>query len=69
MRARRTFPLLLALPATALAVTLGGGGDARPLDPSQTFDFASNPAEAASTYLATQAEGKLKGIRRVAITK
>jgi len=68
MRARLTLSLLLALPATALAVTLGGGGDARPLDPNQTFDFASNPAEAAGTYLATQAEGKLKGIKRVAIT-
>src|SRR5512137_717342 len=68
MRTRLALSLLLWLPATALAVTLGGGGDARPLDPSQTFDFASSPAEAAGTYLATQAEGKLKGIKRVAIT-
>lgn len=51
-----------------MALTLGGGGDARPLDPSQTFDFTSDPAAAAGTYLATQAEGKLKGIKRVAIT-
>lgn len=64
----RALSLLLALPATALAVTLGGGGDARPLDPSQTFDFATDPAVAAGTYLATQAEGKLKGIKRLAIT-
>lgn len=68
MRARLVLSLLVALPATALALTLGGGGDARPLDPNQTFDFASSPAEAAGTYLATQAEGKLKGIKRVAIT-
>jgi hypothetical protein len=60
--------LILTLPATAFAITLGGGGDARPLDPSQTFDFASDPAAAAGTYLATQAEGKLKGVKRVAIT-
>lgn len=68
MRSRLATSLLLALPATALAITLGGGGDARPLDPSQTFDFATDPATAAGTYLATQAEGKLKGIKRVAIT-
>ena len=68
MRARLALTLLLALPATAVAITLGGGGDARPLDPSQTFDFASDPATSAGTYLATQAEGKLKGIKRVAIT-
>jgi hypothetical protein len=68
MRARLSLSLLLALPATALAVTLGGGGDARPLDPGQTFDFASQPAAAAGTYLAAQAEGKLKGIKRVAVT-
>jgi len=68
MRARLALTLLLALPATAFAITLGGGGDARPLDPSQTFDFAADPAAAAGTYLATQAEGKLKGIKRVAIT-
>jgi hypothetical protein len=68
MRTCLALTLLLTLPPAAVAMTLGGGGDARPLDPSQTFDFASNPAEAAGTYLATQAEGKLKGIKRVAIT-
>jgi hypothetical protein len=56
------------IPVTTLAATLGGGGDARPLDPSQTFDFAASPAELAGTYVATQAEGKLKNITRVAIT-
>ena len=68
MRARLCLTLLLATPMAAYAFTLGGGGDARPLDPSQTFDFAANPATVAGTYLATQADGKLKGIKRVAIT-
>jgi hypothetical protein len=68
MRARLALTLFLTLPAAAVAITLGGGGDARPLDPSLKFDFGSDPAIAASTYLATQAEGKLKGIKRVAIT-
>jgi hypothetical protein len=68
MRARLALTLFLTLPATAVAMTLGGGGDARPLDPSQTFDFASDAATAAGTYLATQAEGKLNGIKRIAIT-
>lgn len=68
MRVRLALTLFLALPTPALAITLGGGGDARPLDPSQTFDFAADPATAAGTYLATQADGKLKGIKRVAIT-
>jgi hypothetical protein len=68
MRARFALALFLALPATAVAITLGGGGDVRPLDPSQTFDFASDPSTSAGTYLATQAEGKLKGIKRIAIT-
>lgn len=68
MRAFLVVPLLLSVPSAVLAITLGAGGDARPLDPTQTFDFATNPADAAGTYLATQAEGKLKGIKRVAIT-
>lgn len=68
MRPRLALTLLLASPIAAFAFTLGGGGDARPLDPSQTFDFAADPATVAGTYLATQADGKLKGIKRVAIT-
>ncbi|MCC7258721.1 MAG: hypothetical protein IT486_10170 [Gammaproteobacteria bacterium] len=68
MRLIRLFPIMAALPLSALAITLGGGGDARPLDPSQTFDFAANPAASAGTYVATQAAGKLKNIKRVAIT-
>ncbi len=48
-------------------VTCAGGGT-RPLDPSQTFDCAAEPAAVADTHVATQAEGKLESIKRVAIT-
>ncbi len=58
---------LLSFPST-FAITLGGGGDPRPLDPSQKFDFSAPAGTSAETYVATQAEGKLKGIKRVAIT-
>lgn len=58
----------LAFPMAVFAITLGGGGDARRLDPSQTYDFGSDPASLVTTYVATQADGKLKGIKRVAIT-
>lgn len=58
----------LACQPPAQAVTLGGGGDPRPLDKSQTYDFAANPANNLGTYVAAQADGKLKGIKRVAIT-
>jgi hypothetical protein len=53
---------------TAAAITLGGGGDARPVDLSQKFDLNVPPAAAAPTYVATQADGKLKGIKRIAIS-
>ena len=66
---RRAVALCLMLPlSSAVAITLGGGGDPRPLDPAQKFDFSAPPAASAGTYVATQAEGKLKGIKRVAIT-
>lgn len=58
--------LAAVLPVTA--ATLGGGGDPRALDPAQKFDLNADPAAQAATYVATQAEGKLKGIKRVAIT-
>lgn len=48
-------------------MTCAGGGT-RPLDPSQTFDCAAEPAAVADTHVATQAEGKLESIKRVAIT-
>lgn len=65
-------PLALAatllVPVVLLGATLGGGGDPRALDPAQKFDLSADPGTAAATYVATQAEGKLKGIKRVAIT-
>ena len=60
--------VVLVLPLVAHAATLGGGGDPRKLDRSQKFDFSAAPAAMAGTYVATQAEGKLKGIKRVGIT-
>jgi hypothetical protein len=60
--------LLLSAPLFVNAATLGGGGDPRALDLSQKFDFSAAPAAQVGTYVATQAEGKLKGVKRVAIT-
>lgn len=60
--------VLFSLLTAADAATLGGGGDPRPLDKSQTFDFSSGPSGNIATYVASQADGKLKGIKRVAIT-
>lgn len=60
--------IALAVASTAQGATLGGGGDARALDKSQKFDISSDAAAQAATYVATQAEGKLKGLKRVAIT-
>lgn len=60
--------VLLTAALPVCAATLGGGGDPRKLDPSQKFDPTADPAAMAATYVATQAEGKLKGIKRVAIT-
>lgn len=62
------FAAVVALPLVAHAATLGGGGDPRKLDLAQKFDFAAPPASMVGTYVATQAEGKLKGIKRVGIT-
>jgi hypothetical protein len=58
----------LLLPLLASAFTLGGGGDARALDKSQKFDLAAPASALADTYVATQAEGKLRGLKRIAIT-
>lgn len=68
MRPHSFAVLLLVLPLAAAAATLGGGGDPRAVDLGQTFDFDAAPEATVGTYVATQAEGKLKGIRRVAIT-
>lgn len=56
------------VPLCVSALTLGGGGDARPLDRTQKFDLTAPAAAQADTYVATQAEGKLRGIKRIAIT-
>jgi hypothetical protein len=66
---RRLLPFaLVLLPLAVPALTLGGGGDARPLDRSQKFDLAADSAAQSATYVATQAEGKLKNVKRIAIT-
>jgi hypothetical protein len=55
----------LALTTNAVAITIGGGGDARPLDLGQTFDFSAAPASSAGTYIV--ATGKPKDVKRVGI--
>jgi hypothetical protein len=51
--------------AAASAITIGGGGDARPIDLGQTFDLAAAPATAAKTYIVST--GRAKDVRKVAI--
>ena len=54
-----------AFSAGASAITIGGGGDARPVDLSQTFDLAAEPAASAQTYIVST--GKAKDVKKVAI--
>jgi hypothetical protein len=64
----RRLPLLAAALFTCsstYAITIGGGGDAKEVDLSQTFDLAADRAAAAKTYVV--ARGTPKGIKRVAI--
>ena len=63
----RRLPILAALFActSAYAITIGGGGDAREVDLSQTFDLSADRASSAKTYIV--ARGTPKGIKRVAI--
>lgn len=68
MRVSALTTVVCILPLSVAAITLGGGGDPRAVDLTKTFDFSAPPEAAAGTYVATQAEGKLKNIRRVAIT-
>jgi len=56
-----------AFAAPASAITLGGGGDARQVDLSQTYDLAADPASAAQTYVTTAGGGKFAKMKRVAI--
>jgi len=57
--------LAMAASAGAFAITLGGGGDAKPVDLGQTFDLATDPAAAAKTYIVST--GKAKDVKRVGI--
>lgn len=68
MRVSALTTLICVLPLSAAAITLGGGGDPRAVDLTKTFDFSAQPEAGAGTYVATQAEGKLKNIKRVAVT-
>jgi hypothetical protein len=56
---------LAAASTSAFALTIGGGGDPRDVDFSQTFDLAADRAAATETYIV--ARGTPKGIKRVAI--
>jgi len=60
-----TFALGLLASTTAFPITLGGGGDAKPVDLSQTFDLSASPAAAAATYIV--ANGKPKNVTKVGI--
>lgn len=57
--------LCIAMPSQA--ITLGGGGDARPVDLGQTFNAASDPATEANTYVVTAGGGKLEKMKKIAI--
>jgi len=64
----RRLPLLAAALFTCTstyAITIGGGGDAKEVDLSQTFDIAADRAASAKPYIV--ARGTPKGIKRVAI--
>jgi hypothetical protein len=53
--------------APAMAITLGSGGDARPVDLTQTFDLAADRAAAAQSYVVTAGGGKFQKMQRVGI--
>jgi len=52
----------------AMALKIGGGGDPRKIDLSQTFDFSADPATEAKTYIVTTGNMKLKQVKRVAVS-
>lgn len=60
-----TFALGLLASTAALPITIGGGGDPKPVDLSQTFDLSASPAAAAATYIV--ANGKPKNVTKVGI--
>lgn len=57
--------LAMAMTTSASAITLGGGGDARPVDLAQTYDLASDATAASKTFVV--ANGKAKDVKKVAI--
>jgi hypothetical protein len=57
----------LASAPHAYAVTLGSGGDPRPVDLGQTFDLQADRAAAAQTYVVTAGSGQFGKMKRVAI--
>jgi hypothetical protein len=65
----RLAPLVAAIGCMSptAALTLGGGGDARKVDLSQTYDLAADPATAAQTYVTTAGSGKFQKMKRVGI--
>jgi hypothetical protein len=61
-----TVVTLASAPSTQ-AITLGGGGDPRPVDLSQTFDLQADRTAAAQTYVVTAGSGKFANMKRVAV--
>lgn len=51
--------------STALAITIGGGGDAKAVDLAQVYDLAADAKVAAGNYVVST--GKPKDVQRVAI--
>lgn len=51
----------------AMALKIGGGGDAKEIDLSQTFDFSVDPAVAAETYVVHTGNLKTEKIKRIAV--
>lgn len=51
----------------AMALKIGGGGDAREIDLSQTYDLAADPATAAQTYIVSTGKLKVENVRKVAV--
>lgn len=60
--------LALVMSPGAMALKIGGGGDPRKIDLSQTFDFSADPATQAKTYMVTTGNMKLKQVKRVAVS-
>lgn len=55
----------VATTASALKITIGGGGDARDVDLTKSYDFSADPASTAATYIV--ARGTPKNVQKVAL--